>query len=179
MNNAFNAEQFAAANQAQLEALVELANSAFARAERLTELSLNTVRAVVEDGVNGTRSLAQVKQPQDLAQLQSTLAQPMLEKVVAYSRSVQELATEGQEEISRLVETKVAELNKAFEGAIDQAASQAPAGSESIFAAVKSALAAANNLYDNATKAAKQASEIAEANLAAATNATVKAMKIG
>jgi hypothetical protein len=41
---------------------------------------------------------------------------------------------------------------------------------------VKSAIAAANSAYDNFSKAVKQATEIAEANVAAATNATVKAV---
>ena len=40
----------------------------------------------------------------------------------------------------------------------------------------KSAIAAANSAYDSVSKAAKQVAEIAEANVAAATNATVKAV---
>ena len=43
------------------------------------------------------------------------------------------------------------------------------AGSDVAVAAVKSMLAAANSAYDNLTKVAKQATEIAEANVAAAT----------
>ena len=43
-------------------------------------------------------------------------------------------------------------------------------------AAVNSAIAAANSAYDSMNKAAKQVAEIAEANVAAATNATVKAV---
>ena len=42
-------------------------------------------------------------------------------------------------------------------------------GSDVAVAAVKSMLAAANSAYDNFTKVAKQATEIAEANVAAAT----------
>ena len=38
------------------------------------------------------------------------------------------------------------------------------------------AIAAANSAYDNLAKAAKQVAEIAEANMTAATNATVKAV---
>ena len=49
----------------------------------------------------------------------------------------------------------------------------APAGSDVAVAAVKSMLAAANSAYDNLTKVAKQATEIAEANVSAATE-TVK-----
>jgi len=51
----------------------------------------------------------------------------------------------------------------------------AAAGSDVAVAAVKSMLAAANSAYDNLTKVAKQATEIAEANVAAATE-TVKGL---
>ena len=54
-------------------------------------------------------------------------------------------------------------------------AKSAPAGSDVAVAAVKSMLAAANSAYDNLTKVTKQATEIAEANVNAATE-TVKGL---
>ena len=51
----------------------------------------------------------------------------------------------------------------------------APAGSDVAMAAVKSMLAASNTAYDNFTKVTRQATEIAEANVAAATE-TVKGL---
>ena len=176
MKQLYTPEQLVAASQANLETLTALANSAINRAERLAELNLNTVRSVLEDTVATTRRLAEVKNPQDLAGMQTELAKPMIDKAVAYARSVQEIATEGQQEVSKLFEVQIAELNKNFNAALEQAAKSAPAGSEEVFAAVKTALASANNLFDNASKAAKQAAEIAEANLAAATEATMKAI---
>lgn len=170
-------EQFAAANKASLEQLMTLANSAVARAERLAALNLNTARAVLEDGVSSTRTLLAVKTPQELAQLQTTLAQPMIDKVLAYARSVYELATEGQQEIAKVFEAQIAELNKGFAAALEQASKSAPAGSEAAFAAVRNAMEAANSLYDSATKAARQATDMAEANVTAATEATVQAVK--
>ena len=56
-------------------------------------------------------------------------------------------------------------------GLLDKYAKNAPAGSDVAIAAVKSALAAANSAYDSFAKVAKQATEIAEANIAAATAA--------
>ena len=100
----------------------------------------------------------------------------MLDKAVAYARSVQEIATEGQQEVSNLFEKQIADLNKRFHDMLEQAAKQAPAGSEGVFEAVRSAMNTANSLYDNASKAARQAAEVAEANMAAATEATVKAV---
>ncbi|THF61727.1 phasin family protein [Pseudothauera rhizosphaerae] len=169
-------EQFAAFNKANIETLLTVANNAFASAERLAALNLNTARSLLEDGVSNTKALLGVKDVQELINLQTSLAQPLVEKTVAYARSVYEIASQGQEEFSKLLEGQVAELNKGVASALDKAAKSAPAGSDVAVAAVKSAIAAANSAYDSLSKAAKQVAEIAEANVAAATNATVKAV---
>jgi phasin family protein len=169
-------EQLATANKANIEALLTLANTAFASAERLAALNLNTARTVLEDGVNNAKALLGAKDLQEVISLQATLAQPAVEKAVAYSRSVYEISAQTQEEFSKLVEAQFAEVNKNVASTLDKAAKSAPAGSDVAVAAVKSAIAAANSAYDTMSKAAKQVAEIAEANVAAATNATVKAV---
>lgn len=172
----FNPEQFAAANKANIETLLSLTNSAFANAERLAALNLNTARSVLEDSVSNTKALLGTKDVQELVSLQASLIQPLLEKSVSYARSVYEIASQGQEELAKVLEAQLSELNKNVSSALDKAAKSAPAGSDVAVAAVKSAIAAANSAYDNFSKAVKQATEIAEANVAAATNATVKAV---
>jgi phasin family protein len=169
-------EKFANANKANVETMLSIANTAFASAERLAALNLNTARAMLEDSVAGAKALLTAKDMQQLVAMQTTLAQPAVEKAVAYSRSVYEIATQTQEELSKLVEGQFSEINKNVSSALDKAAKNAPAGSDVAVAAVKSAFAAANSAYDSMTKAAKQVAEIAEANVAAATTATVKAV---
>ncbi|CAH1745790.1 Granule-associated-like protein [Thauera humireducens] len=169
-------EQFAATNKANVETLLTLANAAFASAERLAALNLNTARSILEDGVANTKALLAVKDVQELVNLQASLTQPIVEKAVAYARSVYEITSQSQEEVSKVLEGQVAELNKGVATALDKAAKSAPAGSDVAVAAVKSAIAAANSAYDSMSKAAKQVAEIAEANVSAATNATVKAV---
>ena len=46
MSNFVTPEQFAAANKANVETLLTLANTAFASAERLSALNLNTARSL-------------------------------------------------------------------------------------------------------------------------------------
>ena len=169
-------EKLASANKANVETLLTLANTAFASAERLAALNLNTARTLLEESVSNAKSLLGAKDAQDLVGLQSSLGQPAVEKIAAYSRSVYEIATQTQEEISKVFEGQFAELNKNVASALDIAAKNAPAGSDVAVAAVKSAIAAANSAFDSMTKAAKQVTEIAEANVAAATNATVRAV---
>jgi phasin family protein len=169
-------EQMSSANKANVETLLTIANTAFASAERLAALNLNTARVLLEDAVGTAKALMSAKDPQELIAMQSTLAQPSLEKAVAYSRSVYEIATQTQEELGKVFEGQFAELNKNVSTALDKAAKNAPAGSDVAVAAVKSAIAAANSAYDSMTKAAKQVAEMTEANVAAATSATVKAV---
>ena len=169
-------EQIVAANKANVETLLTLANTAFASAERIAALNLNTARAVLEDTVASAKALMAAKDVQELLALQSSLAQPNVEKAVAYSRSVYEISAQTQEELSKMVEAQFGDFQKTVAGLLDQAAKSAPAGSDVAVAAVKSAIAAANSAFDNMNKAAKQVAEIAEANVAAATNATVKAV---
>ncbi|MBL8490525.1 MAG: phasin family protein [Rhodocyclaceae bacterium] len=169
-------EQLAGANKANVEALLTVANTAFASAERLAALNLNTARAILEDGVANAKAMLGAKDVQEFLSLQASLAQPAIEKAVAYSKSVYEIASQTQEEFSKVLESGFAEVNKSVVTALDKAAKNAPAGSDVAVAAVKSAIAAANSAYDSMTKAAKQVAEIAEANVAAATSATVKAV---
>jgi phasin family protein len=169
-------EQLVSANKANVESLLTLANTAFASAERLAALNLNVARSALEDYVANIKAVLSVKDPQEFMSLQTTLAQPAVEKIVSYSRSVYEISAQTQEEFSKVWETQFAEINKNVAAALDQAAKSAPAGSDVAVAAVKSAIAAANSAYDSINKAAKQVAEITEANVAAATNATVKAV---
>ena len=168
-------EQIQAANKANVEAMLSLATTQFAAIEKLASLNANAVKAVFEDTIANARALAGAKDVQELVSLQSTFAQPAIEKAIAYSKSVYEVAAETNTELSKTAERRVAEWNENFVSLLDKAVKNAPAGSDVAVTAVKQMLAAANSAYDNFTKVAKQATEIAEANVAAATE-TVKGM---
>ncbi|MBL8447618.1 MAG: TIGR01841 family phasin [Zoogloeaceae bacterium] len=174
MTMSYSPEKFAALKDASLAAANSLATSAFANAERLTALNLNAARGALEDSVSTCNSLLAVKDPKDLATLLTGMTQPAVEKVVAYARSVYEIASQAQAEVSKLFEAQMADLNKGLAGALEEAAKSAPAGSEVAVAAVKSAIEAANTAYDNVTKAVKQVTDAVEANAEALTSAAVK-----
>ena len=162
------------ANKAAVETFLTLANTAFASAERLTALNLHVARSLLDDGMANAKTLLGAKDAQQLLALQTALAQPTVEKFASYSRSVLEIATQTQQEMSKIVESQFVEANKNVVEALDKAAKNAPAGSDAAIAAVKSAIATANSAYEKISKASKQVVELAQANLAAATNATVK-----
>jgi phasin family protein len=168
-------EQFMQISTSNLEAALSLANITLQSTERLLDLNLKTAKQALDEGLRSAKTLADAKNVQDLVSLQSTNPQPGLEKVMAYSRSVYEVATEAQARINRLMEERVTELNGRLVAAFDQAMKSAPAGSEGAFAALKSAMAAANSAYDTMSRVSRQASEVATSNITAqAAKATKK-----
>lgn len=169
-------EQITAAGKAHVEALLTLANTAFASAERFAALNLSVARTALEDAVANTKTLLEVKTPEALTKLQSDLAKPSMDKAVEYSRNVYEIANQTQEELSKVFEAQIAELNKNVAAAVDVIAAKAPAGSEAAISTIKSALAAANSAYDNISRTAKQVAETAQANVIAATNSAANAV---
>jgi len=168
-------EQIQDVNKATIEAMLAAANTQFAAFEKLANLNATVIKAAFEESLANARALAGAKDLQEVVALQTSFAQPALEKAIAYSKSVYEVATSANSELSKVAEKRAAEWNENFVSLLDKVTKNAPAGSDAAVAAVKSMIAAANSAYDNFNKVTKQATEIAEANVAAATE-TVKGL---
>jgi phasin family protein len=168
-------EQIQATNKANMETLLAIANAQFAAFEKLANINASAVKSAFEDSIANTRALLGAKDVQEFVTLQNAFAQPAIEKAIAYSKSVYEVATEANSEFSKVAERRVAEWNENFVTLLDQVSKNAPAGSDVAVAAVKSMLAAGNAAYNNLSKVVKQSTEIAEANVAAASE-TVKGL---
>jgi phasin family protein len=173
--NFMTADQFAAANKANLETLFGLTHKAFEGVEKLVELNLQVAKATLAESADNAKAVMSVKDAQELLALQASLLQPSAEKAAAYSRHLYDIATSTTGEFTKTAEVQVAEMQKSFAGLVDGALKNAPAGSEQAVTLVKSAMTAANNAYESVHKAAKQAADIAEANFTAVTNTAVKA----
>ena len=110
----------------------------FAAIERMTTLSLNAGKAAFDDSVGFTRSLLGAKDVQEVVNLNAAVAQPSMEKALAFSRSLYEVSTKTQGEVSKVFEAQAAELNKTVVSLLDKISKNAPAGSDVALAAVKS-----------------------------------------
>ena len=155
-----------------------IANTTFDSIERLASLNISTCRAVMEASFANVSKLLGATDVKSFVSLQKELASPTLEKGMEYGRNVIAIATETKDKIAKEVEGKVAETNAKVSQLVEKALASAPAGSEVAVAAVKSAIASANDAYEGLNKAVKQAAEVAEANVAAATEATLKAANV-
>lgn len=168
-------QQVLNSQKAAIEALVSIQGSVFGGFEKLVDLNLKAIKATLDEVSEKSQQVAGVKDAQEAVAMTSSLVQPSAEKAMAYSKHVYDIVTGVQSDLTKLGEAQLAEGQKHMQDAIEQLTKNAPAGSESAVAMLKSGLAQANTAFDSMTKAAKQAAEVAEKNLAAATSATMKA----
>jgi phasin family protein len=167
LNMNLTPEQILAANKANLETLVGLTNKAFAGVEQLIELNLAAAKAAMADTQSQAHASLSVKDAQQLLALQASMFQPLAEKAVNYNRALYDIATHTGANFTQVMESKVAEAQKAFQDMLSTATANAPAGSEAAVAAFKTAVAAGNNALESVQKAVRQATEMADANVKA------------
>ena len=170
-------EQLVALNKANLEMAMKFAGVAIQGAERILDLQLKAAKTAFADSVENAKAIAAVKDLQQLTALKDTLAQPTIEKATAYAKSLYDVTTATQAEISKLVEEQVSEFNKQVVTALDKMVKTAPAGSEVGIAALKSGIAAVNSAYDNLSKVAKQFTEVTQSNIEAVAKQAAEGVK--
>lgn len=166
-------EEIHAMTKANTEAMLSLASSQMAAIEKFATLNASLVKAAFEASSASARALADAKDLQALLRVQGDCAQPVIEKSIACARGAYEVANQVNTEWLKITERRVAEWNGRFVSLLDNAAKSAPAGSDVALSAAKQMVAVANSACDNFSRVARQVAEIAEANVAAATE-TVK-----
>ncbi len=171
------AEQVMASQKATVETLFGLTTKAFEGVEKLVELNVTASKAALVEAADTTQAMLSVKDAQELLALQASLFQPLAEKTAAYSRHLYDIASGAGAEFGKSFESQAADLQKKFLAVVDNAAKNAPAGSETAVAVFKSAVAAGNNALESVQKAVKQASDVAEANFNSVANQAVNAAK--
>jgi len=170
-------EQLMVLNKANMEVAMRFANVALEGAERMIDLQLKAAKSAFSDSIESAKALASVTDMKELAALKENMAQPSIEKATAYAKSLYDVAAMTQSEINKIVEEQVSDFNKQVVTTLDKMVKTAPAGSEVGVATIKSAIAAVNASYDNLSKAAKQFSDTAQANIEAATKQAVSGAK--
>ena len=167
-----NMDQLTATQKANAEVMMTLLRTAFAGIERLTALNLATTREFFNNTVANTQQLMAAKDANEIARL----AEPGVEKIVDYSRNVYDLITEMQKEITAVMEAQYNSFNKNASSVVAKART-APVGGDVFAAGMESMLNASSKAFDSMSSMARQLSDIAEANLQAATKAVVPAAK--
>jgi phasin family protein len=171
------AEQILASQKASLETLFGLTTRAFEGVEKLVELNMTASKAALAEAAGATQTILTVKDAQELLALQASMFQPLAEKTSAYSRHLYDIAAGTGAEFGKTFEAQATDVQKKFMAVVDNAAKNAPAGSETAVAVFKSAVAAGNNALESVQKAVKQATDVAEANFNAVATTAVNSTK--
>jgi phasin family protein len=170
-------DQVLALNRSQLEATLKFAEITSDAVEKLADLQFKVAKSAFAEGVRTAKQLGAVKDASELAALGGSLSQPTWEKAQAYAKSIYDVASTTQAEITSLLERQLGELHKNVVGVLDGALKNAPPGSEGAVAAVKSVIQSASAVYESVFKATKQMAAIAESNATTAASAVAAARK--
>lgn len=170
-----NIEQLTAAQKANAEVMTALLRTAFNGVERLTALNMAASREFFNSTVANAQQLLAAKDAAAIAKLNSELAQPNVDKLMEYSRSVYDLVSEMQKEVTSVMESQYSTFTKTAASAVEKAKASAPVGGDVFAATMQSMLGASTKAFDQMTTMAKQLSDIAEANVQAAGKAVAPA----
>jgi len=169
----FSNQQFAEMSQANLDKSIRLANITLSSAEHLFNVQISLARDLLAENAQTAKAVASAKSPQELLDLQKTLAQPSVEKSLAAARSVYDSAVKTQSELSKLLEEQVMDFNKTLLSNLDKAIQQAPAGSGASVTMLKNVMETAVSTYDSVSKTTQKiAADLTDAAVSAVESAT-------
>ena len=158
----FKIDQISAANEVAINQFAHFAQLSLANLEKFAAIGLDAARDSVEQATAHAASLAGAKDVHEVIALNSAALEPVMKRAYAYSRTVYETAAETNAEVKKVIEKQTAELSKSASTSLEEAFKYAPAGSEAYVGNVKSAMAAAQNAYENLASINKQLVESVE-----------------
>lgn len=168
----FDSEKLQNTQKANLDALQQISGKVFETFDKFSQLQLKALQASTDEHFEGLHKLLSVRDPQSFTRLQASLVQPtaQAERLQAFNREVYELISGTQSEIVKLAERQLEAGSQQAQEWVDAISKNAPAGSESVVTAFKSAMGNATSVYEIAQKTAKQTADIVDSGIAAATN---------
>ncbi len=102
------AEHFKLANQAGMEALATMADTAFGGLERITALNLSTARSMLEQREAGSRRLLAARDAQTVLTLHAGAILESTKQAMSYSQRTFEISAQTGNELSRVLGRGVA-----------------------------------------------------------------------
>lgn len=175
----FDSEKLQAAQKANLDLLQQVNTKVLKGFEQLSHLQISTLRSLSDESFANAGKLLAARDPQTFTSLLGSIAQPaqQAERVMEFNRQVYDLFSGIQADLAKLGERQAARSTQQVQELVEEIAKNAPAGSESAVAVLKSAVETAGNVLESAQKTAKQAAEIAENGIAAAATAAGQATR--
>lgn len=147
---------FESANKAAVDSLVNVANAAISAAERIVNLNFDTTRNTLGETAVAAKSVLGASDAEGAVAAQKAAVEPVVKNAMAYSKSLYEISTDVQQQLSKLFESQIAEFQRASSEAIGEITKNLPAGSETYVQAMQEAFQKANTAINTATAMTKQ-----------------------
>lgn len=145
-----------ATNKANIDAMKSLATTSIKATERLVALNLNFARGSINLGADYAQQISD-DGLQSLMPRQDFSLQQSAETTSDYLRNTYDILAETQAEVAELTSARIHEISESMTAFIDSMAKSGPTGSEMTMAAVKTAIANANAVYNHVIKTAQNA----------------------
>lgn len=152
----FDVEPFVAANRAFMDFGLEYCRAVLTSTERIVALNLGTTRSLLQDSMSSAKALLAVQDANAAAAIQANAAKDAADTAVAYARSMQEIAVQAQDELTKMAKARAGDYQASTIKMMEAIMKSAPAGAESAVAAIQSAIAAANTNFSATSSAAKR-----------------------
>jgi phasin family protein len=130
--------------------------------EKLAALNFAAAKAAITEGNEQMHAVLNAKEPAQAAQTAFGFAQPGAEKLAAYAKHAGSIFTETSASVSELVQEQAQASQDWAAEAIDAAAKSAPAGTEPVFTAAKSAFSAVKGAVEQGVNTTRKLAEYAE-----------------
>ncbi|MCY1251934.1 phasin family protein [compost metagenome] len=173
----WSAEQISAVQQANLAIMLGLTGKALEGFEKLVHLNLQTMKATLAETRESAQQALGAENQQQMLALQASMLPQIGETALSYQRQLLEIGTATQAEFARVAEAQYEAHNRRMQELIGNLADSAPAGSENAVGALTSVMTATNKFCEAMFHTAKQAVEVAEQNVSAASHTASTAAK--
>jgi phasin family protein len=162
-------EQAAVAQRANFDFFFGVAGKLLEGEEKLIHLNLDTTKTTFADWYQSMQTGLTEKEGQEVTGLPNALVLPSAEKVTTYERQVAEIVSTMQTQLAEVVNAQYQEVNREVQWFVENVAQNAPAGSEAAIAFLKQGASLANTAYETVQTATKEAVDVAQSSLSAAT----------
>jgi len=170
--NLFSPEQFVSTQKANLGLAFALANKTFDGWQKLVELNLQTVKSSLADAQEKTLRALPLNSPHAAFALQTSLLEPLAEKIQVFNRQLHDLAAPAQAEWLAVASAQYEAHSRKLQSVLESVLNDAPCGSEAVAVALKSTLNSANTLHETLRNTVQQVIEVTSSHLEIATRST-------
>ncbi|SPB12850.1 phasin family protein [Caballeronia novacaledonica] len=171
-------ENVIASQKAGVDTTFGLAAQSVGGFERLVDLNVRTVRTALDEHQALIAKTLSVRDPQEFFAVQNQHLQSSVQRAQAYWTGVYEIMSGVRGSYMEAAQDHIEKSQRNVQACFESLVSNAPAGSEAVVAAWKTAIDAAtqsaNSAYEAARKAAKQVVEAAQNDATMANQTAVR-----